>query len=111
MYNGIIVASKRLLYVPIYISSPLTIGNKRLNGAFINGFLSSSRLSLNEIKSEIESTSNTRGEPYTKDNKIFNIFGIIQKIPGISCPDGLFCKYTTNSPPADPTKIWKSPVA
>jgi hypothetical protein len=111
LYNGKIVASKRLLYVPIYISAPLIIGNKRLTGKFVNGFLSGTRLSINDIKYEMESTSNTRGEPYMKENKMFNIFGIIEKIPGISCPDGLFCKYSTNSPPADPTKIWDSPVA
>ena len=111
LYNGKIVASKRLLYVPIYISAPLVIGNSRLTGQFVNGFLSGSRLSVNEIKYEIDATSNTRGEPYMKDNKIFNVFSILQKIPSLSCPDGLFCKYSTNSPPADPTKIWKSPVA
>ena len=45
------------------------------------------------------------------DNKIFNRFDIFVKIQGLSCPDGVFCKYTTNSPPADPTKVWESPVA
>jgi hypothetical protein len=50
LYNGKIVASKRLLYVPIYISEPLVIGNKRLTGKFVNGFLSDSRLSLNDIR-------------------------------------------------------------
>ena len=110
LYNGKIVASKRLTYVPVYVSSPIIIGNPKLNGEFINGFVYSYRMNARDLKEEIESTSNTRGEPYTKNSSTKELLSIFSFSPSFGCPGGKPCNRNVSTP-LDPTIDFESEYA
>jgi hypothetical protein len=109
LYNGKIVASKRLTYVPVYVSSPIIIGNPKLNGEFINGFVYGYRMNARDLKEEIESTSNTRGEPYAK-NSSKELLSIFSFSPSFGCPGGKPCNSSVSTP-LDPTIDFESEYA
>lgn len=109
LYNGKIVASRRLMYVPVYVSSPIMVGHPKLNGEFIGGFVYSHRMNARELKEEIESTSNTRGEPYAK-NSTKELLSIFSFRPSIGCPGGKACNKNPSAP-LDPTIDFESEYA
>jgi hypothetical protein len=92
LYSGKIIASKRLDAVPQYYSNPLIFGSptdgtrrSKINGKFVAGFLEPRRFTIQEVRNEIESTSNTRGEPYMLHSIKSDILSYFSLCPGILC--------------------------
>ena len=95
LYNGKLIASQRLSLVPRYYSNPLIFGTSsnetsKVNGKFVSGFIEPKRLTLKEVRDEMESTSNTRGEPYIQNDPKEDLMAFIKSYfslcPGILCP-------------------------
>lgn len=107
IYDNKIVASQRLDNYPVIISSPLSIGNKGLDGSVIHVIINGKRLSLNEVERERVSHINT-------NNIVLEDISIDLSLPGISlfaqCPPGLPCDPITQ-PPNNNLLQWKTPYA
>lgn len=106
MYNDKIVASKRLAYMPIYITSPLVFGGPGVMGVYNMGRVFNYRLSLADAKKELARTSDTRHKPKSAGNNVEmgSIFGIFK------CPGGAFCGDSTPAPKS-PLEVWETPYA
>jgi hypothetical protein len=107
IYDNKIVASDRLEYYPVVISSPLAIGNTGLNGSVIHIIINSTRLSPNVIES-------TRIRYVDTNNKVLEANQIGISLPGLNlfaqCPPGLPCNPITQ-PPNNNLLQWKTPYA
>jgi hypothetical protein len=107
MYNDKIVASQRLQNYPVVISSPLTVGNKGLNGSVIHVIVCSRRYSPVEVEKERVKYINTNN--MILENNLFDI-----TLPTVSlfgkCLPGLPCDPVMK-PPRDNLFQWKTPYA
>lgn len=107
MYDDKIVASQRLQNYPVVISSPLTVGNKGLDGSVIHVIVSSRRYHPDEVEKERLKYVNTNN--MILENNLFDI-----TLPTISlfgkCLPGLPCDAVMK-PPRDNLFQWKTPYA
>lgn len=106
-YNGKVVTSTRTLFVPAINSASLILGDQRLQGEFGLPKLAPTPYHLEEIVKELQSTADTRHEPYLTDFWSTMNFSLVK----FGCPDGLFCFSTEGAPMLDPLKRWTSPYA
>ena len=107
IYDNMIVASQRLENYPVVISSPLTIGNKGLDGSIIHIIVNDRRLSPTEVERERVSHVDT-------NNTVLEANSLDISLPGLKlfaqCPPGLPCDPITK-PPSNNLFQWKSPYA
>lgn len=107
IYNNKIVASERLQNYPVVISSPLSIGNKGLDGKVVHVIMNGTRLTPNEVERVRLKYVDTNGM-VVDDNEIDMSF------PNISlfaqCPPGLPCDPITR-PPSGGILEWDTPYA
>ena len=107
IYDNMIVASQRLENYPVVISSPLTIGNKGLDGSIIHVIVNNRRLSPTEVERERVAHVDT-------NNTVLEADSIDISLPGLKlfaqCPPGLPCDPITK-PPSNNLFQWKSPYA
>jgi hypothetical protein len=107
IYDNKIVASQRLEQYPVVVSSPVSIGNKGLDGTAIHIITNSTRLSPTDIEDVRLSIVDTN--KLVIEGNPFNI-----TLPMISllaeCPSGLPCNPVTK-PPANQGFKWNTPYA
>jgi hypothetical protein len=107
IYDNQIVASQRLEYYPVVISSPLSIGNKGLDGSVIHVIVNGNRLTPTEVERERVSHVDT-------NNSVLESNAIDVSLPGLKlfaqCPPGLPCD-TITKPPSNNLFEWKTPYA
>jgi len=107
LYDNKLVASHRLEHYPVIISSPLSIGNKGLDGSAIHIITTNKRLTPMEVERErlvFVDTNNT----VLEDNTIDMSFPVLKLFA--SCPSGLPCDPITK-PPSSNLLSWKSDYA
>jgi hypothetical protein len=107
IYDNRIVASHRLMYYPVVISSPLSIGNDTLHGKAIHMIINGTRLTPDQVERQRLVYVNT-------NNEILEDNSIIMSLPTINlfaeCPPGLPCD-TITVPPKNKMLEWKTPYA
>jgi hypothetical protein len=107
IYNNKIVASQRLEQYPVVISSPVSIGNKGLDGAVIHVIINGTRLSPDDIE-------RTRLTIVDTNKVVLEANPFNTSLPMISllaeCPPGLPCKPVTQ-PPVNQILKWSTPFA
>lgn len=107
IYDNQIVASQRLEYYPVNISSPLSIGNKGLDGSVIHVMYNGTRLTPSQVERERVSRVDT-------NNTVLEADYIDVSLPAIKliaqCPPGLPCDPITR-PPDNNLFQWKTPYA
>jgi len=107
IYDSKIVASYRLEHYPVVISSPLSVGNKGLDGAAIHVIINNIRMTPTDIERTRLTLVDTN-QLVLEDNT-FNV-----SLPSISllaqCPPGLPCKPVTQ-PPVNQSLKWSTPYA
>jgi hypothetical protein len=107
IYDDKIVASQRLQNYPVVISSPLSIGNKGLEGSVIHVIVCGRRYSPHEVERE-------RLKYIDTNNMVLesNLFDV--SFPNLSlfgqCPSGLPCDPVMK-PPRDNLFQWSTPYA
>jgi hypothetical protein len=108
-YNDAVVASFRTLYYPSIEPNGIIIGNSNLKGTFAYPTIYGEgyAFKLDDVKSYLESTSNTRHEPELPNTQ--SIFDIFQNT--FTCPNGIFCFNTTQTPQKSYLKKWSSPYS
>jgi len=104
-YNGQIVASSRTKYFPTINSSQYIIGDQRLRGIFALPKLIPTAYTIDDVRAELQKTSDTRHEPHIDDTSTDSIFSTF------TCPNGFFCFSTSSQPTLNPLKTWKTPYA
>ena len=107
IYNNQIVASQRLENYPVIISSPLSIGNKGLDGSAIHIITSNVRLTPDNVERERVRHVDTNNTVLEKN--IFDMPLSALKLLA-KCPPGLACDPITK-PPDNNLLQWKSPYA
>ena len=107
IYDNKIVASQRLEYYPVVISSPLSVGNKGLDGSVIHVIINGTRLTPNAVERERLTHVDT-------NNTVLEANSIDISFPGLKlfaqCPSGLPCDPITK-PPNNNLVQWKTPYA
>lgn len=107
IYDNKIVASQRLENYPVVISSPLTAGNKGIDGSIIHAVVNGKRISPSEADKVRLSHVDTNGTVI--EGNPFNI-----SLPNLSllvqCPPGLPCNPVTK-PPSNHLREWSTPYA
>lgn len=107
IYNNEIVASERLEYYPIVITSPLSVGNKGLDGSVIHILINNKRLTPNEVET-------TRLKFVDTNNTVLESNKISMSLPNIrllaECPSGLPCDPIIK-PPNNNLFEWITPYA
>jgi hypothetical protein len=92
MYDDEIVGSKIFNHIPSYVSSPLTVGNEAIYGAYIYGRVNGVRETKHTITRIRSRTSDTRGEPVISlKDKILGVFTTTPSLcpPGVACDIGI----------------------
>ena len=107
IYNNEIVASHTLEFYPVVISSPLSIGNSRLNGSVIHVIINNKRLSPIDVERERVTHIDTNGTVLEADSLDISFPGL--KLLA-QCPSGLPCDPVTR-PPNNNLLQWKTPYA
>lgn len=107
IYDNKIVISQRLENYPVIISSPLSIGNKGLDGSVIHLIINDRRLKPSEVERE-------RVKYVDTNNTVLEANKISMSLPNIrllaQCPSGLPCDPITK-PPSNNLLEWESPYA
>jgi hypothetical protein len=107
IYDNKIVASQRLEQYPVVISSPVSIGNKGLDGAVIHVIINGTRMSPTDIE-------RTRLTLVDTNKLVLEGNPINLSLPTISllaeCPSGLPCNPVTR-PPVNQIMKWSTPYA
>jgi hypothetical protein len=107
IYDSKIVASQRLEKYPVVITSPVSIGNKGLDGAVIHVIINGTRLTPADIE-------RTRMTLVDTNKLVLEGNPINLSLPMISllaeCPSGLPCKPVTQ-PPVNQILKWSTPYA
>jgi hypothetical protein len=107
IYDNKIVASQRLEFYPVVISSPLAIGNKGLDGSVIHVMVNGSRLSPTQVERERVTRVDT-------NNTVLEANQMDLTLPGLKlfaqCPPGLPCD-TITKPPSNNLLQWSTPYA
>jgi len=107
IYDNKIVASQRLEQYPVVVSSPVSIGNKGLDGAAIHVIINGTRLSPTDIE-------RTRLTIVDTNKLVLEANPFNTSLPMISllaeCPSGLPCKPVTR-PPVNQILKWSTPYA
>jgi hypothetical protein len=107
IYDNKIVASQRLEYYPVVISSPLSVGNKSLDGSVIHVIINGTRLTPGAVERERLAHVDT-------NNTVLEGDSIDISFPGLKlfaqCPSGLPCDPITK-PPSNNLVQWKTPYA
>jgi hypothetical protein len=107
IYDSKIVVSHRLEHYPVVISSPLSVGNKGLDGSVIHVMINNVRLSPNLVERERISRVDT-------NNTVLEGNVISMSLPNIrllaQCPSGLPCDPITK-PPSNNLFEWNTPYA
>jgi len=103
-YNGKVAGSSRTMEFPTINASQFIMGDSRIRGLFAFPKLAPTAYHLEEIKKDMETTSDTRHQPYLDltTGSFFDAF---------SCPGGVFCFSTSSQPRLNPLKTWKTPYA
>lgn len=113
IYDNRIVASQRLEHYPVVIASPLSVGEKGLEGTVIHMMVNNRRLAPEEVERERKIHIDTNG--MVVDMK-WNPLHLLDapKFPFINitaeCPAGLPCD-TITAPPRKSLYEWKTPYA
>lgn len=107
IYDNQLVASHRLEYYPVIISSPLSVGNKGLAGSVLHVLVNGTRLTPSEVE-------RTRVGYVDTNNTVLESSWIASSFPSIGlfaqCPSGLPCDPITK-PPANNLFQWRTPYA
>jgi hypothetical protein len=107
IYDNKIVASQRLEYYPVNISSSLSVGNKGLAGSVIHVMINDSRLPPIQVETDRLAHVDTSGTVLEGD-------AIDMSFPGLKllaqCPPGLPCDPITR-PPSSNLVQWQTPYA
>jgi hypothetical protein len=107
IYDNKIVASHRLEFYPVIISSPLTVGGTGLDGKVIHVMVNSKRLNPYDIERERVARVDT-------NNMVLEANQIDTSLPGLKlfarCPPGLPCDPIT-TPPQNNLVQWNTPYA
>lgn len=107
IYNNEIVASQRLEYYPVVISSPLTVGNSGLDGSVIHVIVNNTRLTPVEVERERIAHVDT-------NNTVLEADTVDISFPGVKlfaqCPPGLPCDPITKAP-SNNLLQWNTPYA
>jgi len=110
IYDNQIVASKRMDVYPAVVSSPVSIGNKGLDGSAIHFMINGERLNPLDVERERLAHIDTN-RTVIEDNSITMSFPMIPTINIFSqCPPGLPCDPVTK-PPNNQVYEWSSPYA
>jgi len=107
IYDNKLVASQRLENYPVVMSSPLSVGNKGLDGSVIHVIINGKRLSPTDVERERLAYIDTNNT-VLEDNSIDMSFPSIKLFA--RCPSGLPCDPITK-PPNNNLFQWKSPYA
>lgn len=107
IYDNRLVASQRLDNYPVVMSSPLSVGNKGLDGSVIHVIINGKRLTPTEVERERLSYIDTNNT-VLEDNSIDMSFPSIKLFA--RCPSGLPCDAITQ-PPSNNLFQWKTPYA
>jgi len=110
IYDNQIVASKRLDAYPVVVSSPVSIGNKGLDGSAIHFMINGERLNASDVERERLAHIDTN-HTVIEDNSVTMSFPLFPTISIFSqCPPGLPCDPVTK-PPKNQVMEWSSPYA
>jgi hypothetical protein len=107
IYDDAIVASQRLLHYPVVVSSPLSVGNKGLDGSIIHVITNGTRMNPREVERERLAHIDSN-HTVIEDNKINMSLPAIRLLA--DCPSGLPCDPITK-PPNNRLFAWDSPFA
>ena len=122
LYDSRIVASQRLEHYPVVIASPLSVGEKGLDGTAIHLKVNSRRLSPEEVERERKTHADTNGMvtdmkwelPSLLPEEVDFSWNPFSWNPFASllaeCPAGLPC-HTITAPPSKTLYEWKTPYA
>lgn len=107
IYDNKIVASERLQYYPVVISSPVSVGSKGLDGAVIHVMINNTRMSPTDIERKRMTLIDT-------NKMVIDVSTFKKSFPSISllaqCPPGMPCN-TVTQPPINQKFNWSTPYA
>jgi len=107
IYDNKIVASQRLESYPAVVTSPVSIGNKGLDGSVIHVIINGTRMAPTDIERtrlRLVDTNDTVPEDNSINMSLPNISFLTQ------CPSGLPCNPVTK-PPTNQLFKWNTPYA
>lgn len=113
IYDQRLVASHRLEHYPVVIASPLSMGNKGIEGVAIHMKVNARRLSPEEVERERKTHVDTNGRVVESTwNPLTHLEVPSLPFPLLSaqCPAGLPCE-TVTAPPKKSLYEWKTPYA